>query len=358
MRIVVHTHVHDSFEESKHPRGSHGQFGKGTLSKREVEAIENIARAQPAQQAAEARSEALRKQNAGLFKLKEVPEPATEQLEGEDILRIPGAAHAAFPVGKSKAGKWQTFHVESREPGPQLKATEVSGWLKTMHRNTLDALTTDKGPFKESEHPRASNGEFGTGAKGKAVTMKVSKSSLKPVKARVFTGQPIETETKLSKQETGALGERIAMDWLRNNLHKDARAVNSKIPNFPVDLVAGDHLVEVKTGMVSNGKAAQQWRATIGQPGKAETEWLKTASPEDKAAWNQTKMKAILDRKNKALKDYQKETGKKVKAKTLTLIVNPDTKTADVFVFDGFHLRVAWNSPEAKAAHVGTFKYE
>jgi hypothetical protein len=46
--------------------------------------------------------------------------------------------------------------------------------------------------------------------------------------------------------------------------------VNVGVNNAPID-VAGDHMaVEVKTGLASNGVKSQHWRATIGQPGKAE----------------------------------------------------------------------------------------
>ena len=42
----------------------------------------------------------------------------------------------------------------------------------------------------------------------------------------------------------------------------------------------------------------------------------------------------------------------------MTCIINPDTKTADIYKFEGWHDRIGWNSEEAKKAYVGTVKYE
>lgn len=181
---------------------------------------------------------------------------------------------------------------------------------------------------------------------------------LKEVDARAFSGKQVETETTMSKQAAGALGEKIALAYLQKEGMTDARALNVGQSNFPVDAVGDHELIEVKTGLVSNGPGAQQWRATIGQPGPKETAWLKTASAEDKRVWNEAKQAAIIDRKNEAVKEFSQRLGQPIAGKTLTLIINPDTKTADVHMFDGFHSRIGWNSEQAKAAYKGTFSYE
>lgn len=174
---------------------------------------------------------------------------------------------------------------------------------------------------------------------------------------RVFEGEPRLIQSQISKQTAGAIGEHVAVAYLKSEGIHDAAPLNLQTNNFPVDLI-GDHIcVEVKTGLVSNQKGAQHWRATIGQPGKKETEWLKTASKEEKAAWNRRKNQEILARKHKVLSDMTKKYGTKIKAKTLTTIINPDTHTADVFMFEGFHQSIRWNSEEAKKAYVGTFHY-
>lgn len=180
---------------------------------------------------------------------------------------------------------------------------------------------------------------------------------LKPSKDRAFEGKQKPVKTKLTKQEAGALGEAVVISYLRSAGVPDAQALNLEANNFPVDLVGDHQLVEVKTGLVSNGPSAQQWRATIGQPGIKETEWLKKASAEEKRKWNARKQAAIIARKQKVVRDYSKKLGTKIKPYTMTTIINPDTKTVDVYRFKGFHSRIAWRSDEAKKAYVGSFKY-
>jgi hypothetical protein len=176
-------------------------------------------------------------------------------------------------------------------------------------------------------------------------------------KKKAWDGKQIETKTTLSKIEAGALGEHIVMSYLYSKGMKDARSVNVGRNNYPVDLVQDHGAIEVKTGLVSNGDTAMHWRATIGQPGKAEQAWLKTASKEAKRSWNEQKAQQILDRKQAALKEMSMALKRPVKGSTMTTIINPDTRTADLYRFNGFHLRIAWNSPQAKAGYVGTFRY-
>ncbi len=41
----------------------------------------------------------------------------------------------------------------------------------------------------------------------------------------------------------------------------------------------------------------------------------------------------------------------------MTVILDHDRKTADVYEFDGFHPRIGWNSAEAKAGYRGSYTY-
>jgi hypothetical protein len=59
-----------------------------------------------------------------------------------------------------------------------------------------------------------------------------------------------------------------------------------------------------------------------------------------------------------AARILEKAHGKQVHGRTVALIVNPDKKVADVFVFKGFHHRIAWNSPQAKAGYAGSYRYD
>lgn len=221
-----------------------------------------------------------------------------------------------------------------------------AGTPKELRESSL-LLLVEGGAGSGNKGHAGRKGEVG--GSGPAIT-------LKAVKKRAFNGTPVELKSTMSKQDAGKLGEEIVIAYLRKNGMADADHINSDQPNFPID-VRGDHtLIEVKTGLVSNGPGAQQWRATIGQPGKAETEWLRTASPEDKAAHNLKKSQDIMDRKNRVLADYE-ASGEAFKSRTMTVLLNPDTRTADVHIINGFHLRIGWNSPESKAAYVGSFKY-
>lgn len=195
------------------------------------------------------------------------------------------------------------------------------------------------------EHPRSK-------LKPKAASSRGQRS----LNDRVFSGKPVPLKNPPSKSETGKIGEKIALEWLRKNGMKDAHHLNTKLSNFPVDMIGDHQLIEVKTGIVSS--TMQKWRATIGEPGEQEKAWLKTISPEEKKAWNKKKYAAIMARKNKMVAEYSKKLGKKIKGKTLTLIVNTDTRTYDLFMFDGFHHIITWKSEQAKQGYVGTFKYE
>lgn len=193
---------------------------------------------------------------------------------------------------------------------------------------------------------RDAQGRFGSGGSG-----------LKPQKDRVYSGKPERIKSATTKQEVGATGEKIAVGYLKSTGLKDAQPLNLQTNNFPVDLVGDHQLFEVKTGLVSNGKTSQHWRATLGQPGITESAWLKSASPKAKAAWNAKKQQAVLDRKNAVVKEFSKKLGTKVKPMTIGLILNPDKKTVDVHMIKGFHTRVGWNSDLAKKSFVGTFLY-
>jgi hypothetical protein len=175
---------------------------------------------------------------------------------------------------------------------------------------------------------------------------------------RVFGGKPVALAHKPSKLETGEIGEKIALQLLLDQGFGDARRLSvEEAQNFPVDVMADHHVVEVKAGLVSNGESAQHWRATIGQPGPTEAAWLKAAAPEEKAAWNRVKGKATIERKQQVLMAIGRERGIRLKAKTYGIILNTDTRQADVYVIDGFHERVGWKSELAQHSYVGTVSF-
>lgn len=175
---------------------------------------------------------------------------------------------------------------------------------------------------------------------------------------RAWNGEPKDLKHKLSKLEAGQLGEAIAVKVMQKGGAKDAGLLNVKGNNFPVDLAHNHEVVEVKTGLASNSRAAQQWRATIGQPGVKEAEWLAKASPDQKAAWNAKKQQMILRRKKAIVRDFSSKLGVKLEGSTMAMIIDSDRKIVDVYRFKGFHNRIGWSSSEAASAYVGSYKYE
>lgn len=243
--------------------------------------------------------------------------------------------------------------------------------------------------FNESDHPRASDGRFGDkagqheGEKSKpAVKGRTSRSTDKEKTAktgisgeaekivggklstttnRAFAGETVSVKNPISKQLAGAIGEEVCVQWLKSKGMKDAQSLSAHLSstrnNLPADLIQDHQIIEVKAGQASNGTGAQQWRLTIGEPGSKEKAWLAKASPEAKAKFNAKKQAAISARKKQAIANVSKELGYKVGGKTMTVILNPDTRTADLYQFDGFHDRIGWNSDQARSGYLGSVRY-
>ena len=232
-------------------------------------------------------------------------------------------------------------------------------------------LTADKLSGESTSPARVFDAEFARAARfdpnqerdqyGRWVDEGGGAPSGKPLaraKERAWSGEPVALRNQPTKQETGDIGERVALQYLEHQVGESAiRLSRVKANNFPIDVVVGNNVVEVKAGLASNGRTAQQWRLTIGQPGKAESAWLARASDKAKAAWNERKQKAIVERKIKAMRAVSKETGRKLTPKTVTLILNPDKGVADIYEFKGWHQNIRWNSSQAHAAYKGSFKY-
>jgi len=235
-------------------------------------------------------------------------------------------------------------------------------FVKTMHlwRSWGHFISSVESDAKyNADQPREEGGpDGGQWTSGGGGGEAGSGLSIKPNKTRAWAGEPVASKVKLSKLETGSIGEQVTIAYLKSQGFKDARTANIGRNNFPFDVVQNHDAIEVKSGLASNGKSAQQWRATIGQPGAKESAWLAKASKEDKAAWNAKKAQMILKRKEEAVRNVAKELkAKKMGSRTIATIINPDTKTVDLYEFKGFHLRIPWGSKEAQAAYRGSFKY-
>jgi hypothetical protein len=181
---------------------------------------------------------------------------------------------------------------------------------------------------------------------------------VKVVKARVFSGESVATKKTLTKQETGRIGEAVILAYLRDVRGRaDARQMNTSATNFPVDVIEDHAPTEVKAGLVSNGRKAQQWRLTFSKESAKEKALYETMTPEERSAWNADKRRRIRERKEKVIAQLEKETGQKITPRTMTVIINPDTQIADIFEFDGLHDRIDWRSEKAAAGYRGTVKY-
>lgn len=270
---------------------------------------------------------------------------------------------------RSAAGRW------SNKPGMGKKSKRLPWFQQERVHGQLSKEQNLKGsqgqkPSKEQSNKEPGTGKEtkdpGTGGKGgKQPQYKASIEIIKnmnkgalPPEQKVYNGKRVETKNNLTKLETRDVAEVGVMKLLQAHGLKDAKQMNVDKPNFPVDLAADHLVIECKGGMVSNNEGSHRWTASIGQPGKEETAALAAMTPEEKNAHNKGKNKDIIDRKLKAMADYEKELGEPVKGMTVTTIINPDTKTFDVYAFEGFHLKVNWRSPEAAKGFVGTFKYE
>ena len=172
---------------------------------------------------------------------------------------------------------------------------------------------------------------------------------------KVWTGPPIEWSGKpLTKLEVGAIGEKLVMKLLSEQLGVPFTTLNEGINNAPID-VSGNHTaVEVKTGLASNNKASQHWRATIGQPGKAEAALIAQMTPEQKRIHNASKEQAIILRKYKLLEELSAMAGTEIRGLTAGVILHPDGTKADVYLFEGFHLRIPWSKAEELGTYLGS----
>lgn len=209
-----------------------------------------------------------------------------------------------------------------------------------------------KKPPTKVEKP-AGGGDNGHPGAAHGAAVRVS-----PVKGRVFGGKPVATQSTLTKQETGRVGEAVVVAYLKHLGHADAGPMNSGRTNFPIDLIEDHRPTEVKAGLVSNSASAQQWRLTFSKETAAEKALYEKMTPAEREQWNAEKQQRIHERKRAAIKALEEESGEKIKPRTMTVVINPDTQTADIYSFDGFHDRIGWTSDLGKKGYVATVRYD
>lgn len=217
--------------------------------------------------------------------------------------------------------------------------------------------------------PKGQGGAGAESAKKKGVDAKAkptyhpgsahgSSVSITTSKQRAFNGKdPIALKNPLTKQETGRVGEAIVLAYLKSQGFDDAKPMNSGATNFPIDMIEDHRPTEVKAGLASNGRKAQQWRLTFSKETKTEIEAYDKMDEGERAEWNAEKQKRIKERKQAVISDLEKKYGKPIHPRTVTVVINPDTQTADIYAFDGFHDRIDWQSDLAKKSYVGSVTY-
>jgi 2'-5' RNA ligase len=280
-------------------------------------------------------------------------------------------------IGPASFGRGITLHrgrpailkrIRRKKPGLAVgKTFEPDGKTETAHK---PAGSPEGGQFTTGSGGGSSAAGDGGKKPKKAAASKAepaphpgsvhgSAVTVKPSKERAWDGKPAPLKTALTKQETGQVGEAVALAYLKSVMGAaDARPLNLEMPNAPIDLIEDHAPTEVKAGLAGNSKKAQQWRLTFSKESAKEKALYETMSKEERAAWNAQKQKRIKERKDAMVKVLEKRTGGKVKPRTLTLIVNPDTRTADVYLFDGLHDRIGWAGPETEKAYRGSVKYD
>lgn len=263
------------------------------------------------------------------------------------------------------------------EPTTKAATTVIvkrATWDESKHKrgqaeNAGEFASTGGSGKKKPEKSGNTGGDQSTstvqGEKYEEQARKIVKGKLKPTKERAWTGEP--SGEPISSSLAGAIGEEVLIQYLKSIGYADAGktsehvATATNMNNLPFDLIHDHQLIEAKGGQT--GKPSGVWalkydgRFTKEQ----EAKFARMKSPEKVAAAkkkiNLAKVKGIHDRKTAFVERLSKELGFTVKPGMMTVIVNPDTKTADIYRFDGLHDRIAWNSEQAKNGYVTSVRY-
>jgi hypothetical protein len=244
-----------------------------------------------------------------------------------------------------------------------------------MMLSFAEALEIEKrARFDEKKHPRWPKGtprglagkfkpkDVGETIMQNAILRRPALDALEVPGVRAWSGGTTKTRSNPSKLLTDHIASHVAINVMAQHFQdKSAVLMHARTSQFPIDMFARGRLwaVEIKAGLVSNTRGAQQWRVTQGEASGAEKAWRKTASASAKAKHGKRMVKAALARKEATVSRIESEIGRPIKRKTMTVIVHPDKKLADVFLFDGYHARIGWNDTSLNVgkAYVGTFSY-
>jgi hypothetical protein len=275
----------------------------------------------------------------------------TDTVEIEERLTAPEAEFAADSSGHEHKGKG------SPDGGQFVKGGgggDKSGVSSPKESKKTEPLTNKKeGKEKPVELAPADK---------MSVQARAIVGTIKPSKKRAFTGQA--AGEKIDSRLAGAIGEEILIQHLKSLGYADAAQtsdfLHTTANNLPIDLIHDHRLIEAKAGQTSNpdgvwalkydGKFTKDQEAKFA---KMPPEKVKKA----KARINKAKVAGIHARKAAFVERMNKELGFVEKAGMMCVLVNPDTRTADLYEFDGFHDRIPFKSEQAQKAYVGSVRY-
>lgn len=295
----------------------------------------------------------------------------------EDAVASTGNERAMWREGKSLAGRDEPDFTERL-------AFLRKAWEEVRLLKSVDASGHEhkgKGP---------GGGQFGKGGGGGGtVTVNPPKSKAKPVdkvvskqpedkyvalakqavkgkikdtKQRAWTGE--QTGAPIDNKLAGAIGEEVIIAHLKSLGYADADYTSSFIGtndnNIAFDLIHDHQLVEAKTGQTGkpSGTWALKYDGAFTKDQEAKFARMKPdAVKEAKRKINLAKVQGIHDRKEAFAERISKELGDEVKPGMITVIINPDTKVADLYQFDGIHDRINWNGEQAQSGYLKSVKY-
>lgn len=235
-----------------------------------------------------------------------------------------------------------------------LIATLRQRAMLTLRLRTLsNAAVAREVHLYSPDQARDEHGRFGEGG-GSGGGIKLA-----PTTERAWTGKQAAGTNPLSKSEGGKLAETIVLEHLRQTMPDVQPYVESSggHGNEAVDMVGNHSVIEAKSGPVTNSSGAQRWAVTLGEPSKAEKEQMAGFTKEQLTAYNAMKMDKAMGRKQAVVDKVSQARDIPIQGRTVAVIYDHERKIADVFHFEGFHARIGWNSPQAKAAYVGSYRY-
>lgn len=187
------------------------------------------------------------------------------------------------------------------------------------------------------------------------------KFRLERVKERAYTpGQePVKLRRKPTVHETDFIAMQSVLAYLHQLGDDGAVALHARFNNFPVDIYApkSGRVIEVKGGLVSNGRSARHWRVTNGEPSPNEKIAISKMSPAKKRAYHARKIEIVMGFKRNVARAVSRQTGIKFRPTTFGVTINPQKKIVDIHLIEGFHAYIGWNTELAQNGYIGSFRY-